>query len=72
MTTTEQIANRYAVKRYGRSAFAMRTTGTPALSGYFQTFRPFGANAATSIGCAFHVATDGQITQRHEPSCRER
>jgi hypothetical protein len=55
--TVEEHAQREAKRRHGKKAFAMRTTGSPGLSGWFQCYAPCqgsGTWTATSVGKPFH------------------
>jgi hypothetical protein len=53
--TPEEAAQHVARRLHGRRAYALRTTGTPGLSGVFTAYRNLADGAATSVGETFHV-----------------
>lgn len=51
----EKAAQSWAKERWGTMAAALRNTGSPGLSGIFQTYYPIRGGGHKALGPAFHV-----------------
>jgi hypothetical protein len=54
-TSYQEAADKAARRIGGKRAWALRTTGTVGMSGYFQAYRALGGGESTSVGAPFPV-----------------